>query len=108
VIAAMRARPFLIGGTERFDTVMLEETDGQILTKVGAEGVHCGAIPEEDLGFALKVEDGGQRAQYSAVVLLLQRLALLGSELPERLGAFLESAVLNTRGERVGTVGPLA
>ena len=108
VLGAMRSRPFLIGGTDRFDTVLLEETQGEVIAKVGAEGVHCAAIPAMGLGFAIKVEDGAQRAQYAAVIRLLQHLRLLPDELPSRLTSFARSPVMNTRGETVGELAPLA
>lgn len=108
IIAAMRERAFVVGGTDRFDTVVIEETQGAVVTKVGAEGVHCGVIPGEGVAFSVKVEDGAQRAQYAAVVRLLQHLEALPDPLPERLESFLHAPVLNTRGERVGEVTPLS
>ena len=102
IFGAMRSRPFLVGGTDRFDTVMLEETDGEVIAKVGAEGIHSVAIPARGLGFAIKVEDGGQRAQHVAVIRLLQRLGVLSEDLPARLAAFARTPVVNTRGETVG------
>jgi L-asparaginase II len=41
--------------------------------KAGAEGVHCGALPERGLGFALKIDDGAKRAAEAVVVQLLGR-----------------------------------
>lgn len=108
VLGAMRSRAFLIGGTDRFDTVLLEETQGEVIAKVGAEGVHSVAIPAMGVGFAIKVEDGAQRAQYAAVIRLLQYLRLLPDELPGRLASFARSPVMNTRGETVGELAPLA
>jgi L-asparaginase II len=58
VVHAMRTRPFLVGGTDRFDTVLLEETDGRVLAKVGAEGVHSVAIVDEGIGAAVKARTG--------------------------------------------------
>ena len=46
IVAAIAAHPFLFGGTDRFDTVLIEETDGRLISKVGAEGVHAVSIPE--------------------------------------------------------------
>ncbi|HJU88360.1 MAG TPA: asparaginase [Gemmatimonadaceae bacterium] len=108
IVAAMRERPFLVGGTDRFDTVLIEETQGAVVTKVGAEGMHCGVVPHEGIGFSLKVEDGAQRAQHAAVIRLLQHLGVLGDPVPPRLEAFLNAPVLNTRGEHVGDVSPVA
>jgi L-asparaginase II len=104
VAGAMRSRPFLVGGTDRFDSVVMEETDGAVLLKVGAEGVHTVALMDEPIAFALKVEDGAQRAQYPAVLRLLQHLGALPEVLPERLQTFARAPVLNTRGEIVGEV----
>ena len=36
----------------------LEETDGRVVAKIGAEGVHCAAVPELGIGIAVKVDDG--------------------------------------------------
>ena len=102
IVHAMRTRPFLVGGTDRFDTVLMEETDGQVLAKVGAEGVHSVAVLDRGLGFAVKVEDGAARAQHPAVLRLLQLLDVLPDPLPPRLADFLVKPIRNTRGEVVG------
>ena len=108
ITSAMRTRPFLVGGTDRFDTVLMEETDGAVIAKVGAEGVHTVAVLGEPVAFALKVEDGAMRAQHPAVLRLLQHLGALPAELPPRLEHFARAEVHNTRGEWVGEVRCLA
>jgi L-asparaginase II len=86
----------------------MEETEGSVLAKVGAEGVHSLAILEQGVGVALKVEDGAQRAQYPSVLRLLQQLDALPDPLPPRLADFLNRPVRNTRGETVGVVSAVA
>jgi L-asparaginase II len=108
VLHAMVTRPFLVGGTDRFDTVLIEQCDGCVIAKIGAEGMHTVAVPERGLGMALKVGDGSQRAQYPAVLRLLQLLDVLPAELPSRLTDFLHRPVRNSRGEVVGEVRPIA
>ena len=98
------ARPFLIGGTDRFDTVLMQETQGRVVAKIGAEGVHSVGIPELGIGFAVKVDDGAQRAQFPAVLRVLQILGVLGDSLSPRLEEFLRRPLRNTRGEVVGEV----
>jgi L-asparaginase II len=105
---AIQAHPMLLGGTERFDTVLLEESGGRLFAKVGAEGVHTVALLDQSLGLAIKVEDGAQRAQYPAVLRALQQLGALPETLPPRLAEFLVRPVRNTRGEAVGDVAPMA
>ncbi|HEY0970521.1 MAG TPA: asparaginase [Gemmatimonadales bacterium] len=108
VSSAIRARPHLFGGTDRFDTVLLEETEGRVVAKVGAEGVHCIALPELGLGVAVKVHDGTARAQYPAVLRMLQHLGALPDPLPTRLAEVAWRPVRDSRGEVVGHVGTRA
>ena len=108
ILHAMRTRPFLVAGTDRFDTILAEETDGRIVSKIGAEGVHCAVVADMGLGIALKVEDGAQRAQYPALIKALQGVGALPSELPPRLAELRQRPLRNTRGEVVGEVLPAA
>jgi L-asparaginase II len=108
ILNALRARPFLYGGTDRFDSVVLEVTEGRILTKIGAEGLHCVALLDAGMGLAVKVEDGAQRAQYTAVLRLLQYLGALPETLPPRLAEFARKPLRNTRNEVIGEVRPLS
>ena len=104
ILEAIAAHPFLFGGTDRFDTVLVEETGGRLISKVGAEGVHAVSIPAERIAVAIKVEDGAARAQHPALLKLLQLLRVLPDELPPRLAAFAHTPILNTRNELVGEV----
>lgn len=104
IVRAMQQRPFLIGGTERFDTVLIEESAGRVVSKIGAEGVHTAVDLEEGIGVAIKVEDGAMRAQYPALLRLLQLIGALPSILPTRLQDFARTRIRNTRGEVVGEV----
>jgi L-asparaginase II len=104
IIAAIAAHPFLFGGTERFDTVLIEETEGRIISKVGAEGVHAVTIPAEGIAVAIKVEDGASRAQHPALLKLLQLVGVLDDDLSPRLAAFAHTPIMNTRNELVGEV----
>lgn len=108
IVDAIRTRPHLFGGTDRFDTVLLEETDGRVLAKVGAEGVHAVAVLDAGIGCAIKVADGAPRAQHPAVLRLLGHLGALPDPLPARLADLLSRPVRNSRGERVGIVAPAA
>lgn len=101
---AVCAHPQLFAGTDRFDTVMVQETQGAVISKLGAEGVHCVAVPSLGLGIAIKVEDGSLRAQNIAVLVALQKLGVLPADLPPRLAELHQRPVRNTRGERVGEV----
>jgi L-asparaginase II len=104
VVNAMSKHPFLVGGTDRFDSALIAETNGRVVSKVGAEGVHCALLVERGIGVAIKVEDGAQRAQVPALLRLLQELDALPDPLPPRLAELTHKPVRNTRGESVGEI----
>ncbi|MBA3644894.1 MAG: asparaginase [Gemmatimonadaceae bacterium] len=104
VVTAMTKHPFLVGGTDRTDSMLIEGTNGKVISKVGAEGVHCAMIPERGIGLAVKVEDGAQRAQVPALLYLLEKLGALPDGPPDGLKSFLHMPIKNTRGECVGEV----
>ncbi len=102
ITRAMTGNAFLIGGTDRFDSAVIEETNGGVIAKVGAEGVHCAVVTDGGIGVALKVEDGNPRAQHPALVRLLADLGGLPDPVPPRLADYLSKPVRNSRGEIVG------
>ena len=60
------------------------------------------AVPEEGLGIAVKVQDGGIRAGDAAAVRVLDQLGLLNPSEARKLEAFRCSPIHNTLGETVG------
>jgi len=73
--AAVAAAPFMVAGTDRFDTRVMAHFGEQVFCKVGAEGVYCAALPREGLGVALKVDDGNNaRAAEVVMAALLEAL----------------------------------
>ena len=55
---AVAKAPFMVGGTDRFDTRVMQRLGERVFCKVGAEGVYCAALPGRGLGVALKIDDG--------------------------------------------------
>ena len=56
--AACAAQPYFVAGTGRFCTEIMKLFGARVLAKTGAEGVFCGALPEQGIGIALKCDDG--------------------------------------------------
>jgi L-asparaginase II len=82
-VRAMLAHPFLVAGTGRSDTLLMEAAPG-IVAKVGAEGLHCASMLAPGIGVAVKIADGGDRAAGPALVRVLGLLdGLLPSQLEE-------------------------
>lgn len=80
-ISAMRTHPHLVAGRRRTDTALMSAVPG-VVSKGGAEALHCAAVLEPGLGVAVKIADGGERASGPALIRVLE---LLGALPPDRL-----------------------
>ena len=104
ILNAMAGHPFMLGGTGRLCTRLVEVTGGRLVGKLGAEGVYGITLREEGLGLALKVEDGGIRAGDPAVIRALDELGLLSPAESEALDPFRRPEIRNSRGDVVGEI----
>jgi L-asparaginase II len=76
--AAVAAAPYMVAGSGRFDTRLMQRLGVRVFCKVGAEGVHCAALPELGLGVAVKMDDGNTaRACEVVMAALVERLLTL-------------------------------
>jgi len=102
--AAVAAAPFMVGGTGRVDSLVMERFGERVFCKVGAEGMYCVALPEQGLGIALKMDDGNTaRACEVATAALLERFVPARDDAQAALLARLSDVTLrNWRGIEVG------
>jgi L-asparaginase II len=103
IIRAARAHPFLIAGTGRFDTKIMQAVP-RLFIKVGAEGVFCGCIPHAGLGFALKCDDGAVRGAEVAVAEMLAHLDVWTETERAELDTFAREPLHNWRKLYVGEI----
>ncbi|HEY5820181.1 MAG TPA: asparaginase [Mesorhizobium sp.] len=106
LMSACMANPFFVAGTKQADTNLMELGAGRIFTKGGAEGVHCGAIPELGLGIALKCGDGAGRAAEIAMTAVLAKLLAGNAELSSGLREMSHRTLKNWRGLQVAGLRP--
>jgi len=107
VVDAMTTHPFLIGGTDRFDTRLMEVTNGRLLAKGGAAGAHCTADRRSGLGLAIKLDSGDGTWAAVAVMAALERLGWLEDAEREALSQFARPSLRNHQGVVVGSVRPV-
>ena len=101
---AMAAEPFMVAGSGRFCTRVMEVTGERAAIKTGAEGVYCATLPDLGLGVALKVDDGAGRASEVLMGHLLCRLKVLSPAEAAALKDDLEPPILNRAGLEVGRI----
>lgn len=106
IVDAMVRHPFMVGGTNRACTEVMERTGPRAFVKLGAEGVYGGGLPERGWGFAIKVPDGARRAVEVALIRVLEGLGALDGADLESLARWRRPVVTNTLKEAVGEVRP--
>jgi len=106
IIEAVRAHPFMVAGTNRFCTRVMQKVP-RAFVKTGAEGVFCGAVPHAGLGIALKCDDGASRASESAMAAVLASLPVWTDSERQALKTFTETDLSNWRKIHVGDVHAL-
>lgn len=103
---AVSAHPFMVAGTGRFDTKLMEILKERAFVKVGAEGVYCATFPELGYGVALKADDGHVRAAEAMMAGLVLRFLPLAEEEREAVEALAQPVFKNWNGIEVGVTRP--
>lgn len=105
IVRSMVGHPELIAGTGKFDTQLMQLTNGEIVSKSGAEGIQCIGRVGEGMGLTIKVSDGSQRAKFAVAIYLLQQMGWISPAVSEILTSeFLEIGTVT----RLEVLGELA
>jgi len=96
IVSAMTSNPDMVGGPGRFDTRLMEVTQGRVVAKGGAEGYQgVGLMPgalapgSPAIGIASKIGDGDARNKVRSAV-ILEVMRLLGALSADELEALSE------------------
>ena len=104
--AACAAHPWHVAGTGRFCTAVMEHFGERVFVKTGAEGVFCGALPEQGYGIAIKCDDGAGRAAEVAMAAMIARLLPLGDADRAFLDRRLRPPLRSWNGVKIGELRP--
>jgi len=99
-------KPYYMAGHGSVVSELNETTKGAVLAKTGAEGVIIAALPERDLGIALKISDGNARARPVALLAILDHLGALSKEEKYKLRAHINPKIPNSQDLVVGEIRP--
>ena len=102
IIRAMVHHPMLVAGAGEFDTELMRLTEGELVSKSGAEGVQCIGRVGEGMGLAIKVMDGAKRAKHAVAVHLLRQMGWISPSVSESLSEMFMSSGTATRLEVSG------
>ena len=101
---AVASQPFMVGGTARFDTPVMQQLGERVFCKIGAEGVYCASFPELGLGIALKIDDGTARAAEVAMAALIEAFVPLSEAEATLLATLSTPELKNWNGITVGSL----
>lgn len=104
VVRAMTHHPVMVAGEGQFDTELMRLTEGEVVSKTGAEGVQCIGRITEGMGLAIKVTDGSKRAKYAAAIHLLRQMGWISPTIAETLA---ETFVQLSKYTRLDVLGEL-
>ena len=102
ITRAMTRNPEMVSGNGEFDTELMRLTNGEIVSKSGAEGVQCIGRIGEGLGLAIKVIDGSKHAKNVVSIHLLKQLGWISPTVAQTLEESFLSVGKYSRLEAVG------
>lgn len=105
IARAMTYYPRMIAGDGAFDTELMRLSEGELVSKSGAEGIQCIGRIGENMGLAIKVKDGAKRAKYAVAIHLLRQMGWITPAISEVLS---DTFVQLTEYKRLETIGELS
>lgn len=105
IIRAMAYHPVMVAGEGEFDTELMRLTQGELISKAGAEGVQCIGRVGEGMGLAIKVMDGAKRAKHAVAIHILKQMGWMSPSVSETLS---ETFMTLNKFKRLEVVGELS
>ena len=101
VADSMWRYPDMISGRGRLDYDVTVTSKRNILSKAGAEALHCAVILDQQCGFAVKILDGSRRALGPAAIEVYRQLGMLNRSQIRGLRELASPPVFNHQGKKV-------
>ncbi len=95
LIAAARKYPFLIAGSGRYCTDLIQECESELIGKTGAEGIYSLCFHQEIIGACIKIDDGKMLPQYNVAQKLVEQSRLFSADQLAPLHPYLSNAIRN-------------
>lgn len=101
VVQAMTEHSLLVAGRNRYCTDIIKASKGHVIGKTGADGIFCMAMPQLELGIAIKIDDGSMGPQYLVAQAIIEALGVdLGDD--PAINKYVNPAVRNWNKHEVG------
>lgn len=104
---AMTKFPEMVSGKDGFDTIFMKSFNGKAISKGGAEGMRGLAMQTKKHGpisMALKIQDGGQRANDTACLSILNYIGAITPEENKTINQRINSTITNHNNIKTGKI----
>lgn len=105
IVRAMTHHPLMVAGEKEFDTQLMRLSEGELVSKAGAEGIQCIGRIGEGMGLAIKAMDGAKRAKYAVAIHLLKQMGWITPSVSETLA---ETFMTSSKFQRLEVFGELS
>ncbi|MBP9187541.1 MAG: asparaginase, partial [Bacteroidia bacterium] len=95
IVDAVSKYPFMVAGSKRYCTDMMQITAPKIIGKTGAEGIFCMTFTEQNLGVCIKIDDGKMLPQYNVAQALVNASGLFTHEELSTITHHLHAPIIN-------------
>jgi L-asparaginase II len=95
VIEAISKYPFMVAGSKRYCTDMMQIYAPKIIGKTGAEGIFSLGLTEQKIGVCIKIDDGKMLPQYNVAQAFIEASKLFSDENLQPLHYYKQEELYN-------------
>ena len=107
IARAMQQHPYVFSGQDRIDTTLVVASNGRLIAKDGAEALLGVGVPEQGVGIAVKISDGGNRAQMPVMSALLTARGYITAAEQTTLETKFPTTITIHTGQQAGEYRPV-
>ena len=104
ILSSINKFPYLIGGSNRFDSNLIKLTKGRLFCKGGAEGVLLFEDFVKKIGGVIKITDGNNRAIAPIAIKLFSKLKIITTKEENTLLKLHKQKIFNHAKKKVGEI----
>ncbi|HCS20157.1 MAG TPA: hypothetical protein DIW47_06275 [Bacteroidetes bacterium] len=104
VVQAAREFPFMIAGSGRYCSDLIQTCADELIGKTGAEGIYSLAFHKEIFGACIKIDDGKMLPQYNVAQKLVEQSGLFSKSALAPLHHYMEEPLRNFNNWETGTI----
>lgn len=104
IVRAVSENPFMVAGTGRYCTDLMQLCGSELVAKAGADGVFGLALKSRKIGLFIKIDDGKMSAQYHVAQKFVEKTGLFNPQILQKLKPYRQGELKNYAGKVTGNI----